>query len=391
MPCDQHEPSSDPYEGPRPDAPLGSDLEPSTAPDRPEPDRPELEPATASTEAEPDPLRLRNPTDLLAALPYLVEHPLTDAVVALVLGEGRVLGVLYAGLDHLDHVLTSERSGVSAVRAAMDGGGTGMLVAGFGRPARVTPHVQALITEARAREMPILEALRVTGDRYWSYLCRDGACCPAEGRPFDPNVSAVPAEAVLRGLVPADRDETNRIRDLLEPVRGVPGAVVSEAAEVEEERVLREDTERALVDRWIPEVHEALRREEGERVTEPVTLARLGVHLTDLRVRDSVWTRITPETAELHVRLWSRVARHVPERLRPAPAALLAVAAWQHEDQRLAKAALNVSLAADPEYSMAVLMRRALTWGLPAERWRGFVDERLEDEPERDEWDEEPP
>ncbi|GAB3729029.1 DUF4192 domain-containing protein [Nocardiopsis nanhaiensis] len=391
MPCDQHEPSSDPSDDPRADALSGRQPDPrpesgsAATPEVPvAPGSPTVPAPRASPDADMVPLRLRNPVDFLAALPYLVTQPLTDAVVVLVLGDGKVQGVLYNGLDHLDRVLPPARSGVAAVRAALAADATAMLVAGFGQPARVTPHVSALRSEARARGMPVLEALRVTDGRYWSYICRNHACCPAEGRLFDPGVSTVPAEAVLRGLVPGGPAETDRARGLLEPVHGALRAAVAEAVAAEEALVAREDTETALVNRWIPEVRGALRREEKDRVTEPAALARLGVHLTELRVRDDMWTRIVPETAEVHVRLWSRVTRHVPERLRPAPAALLAVAAWQYGDQRLAKAALDAALSVDPRYSMAVLMSRALSWGLPAERWRGFVAERRDAEPDGD-------
>ncbi|WP_017584749.1 DUF4192 domain-containing protein [Nocardiopsis ganjiahuensis] len=405
MPGDQHGSSPDPTDPFESADPLPASV-PDTVhePDPPsesaspsEPDPPaQLSGAAPHSESEPPdppaqlsgsdpppepgaaavPLRLRTPADLLAALPYLVDHPLDDAVVALVLGGGSVQGVLHGGLDHLDHVLTPDRSGGAAVDAALAAGGTAVLVAGFGQPERITPHVHALLREARARGLPVLEALRVTGDRYWSYLCRDPACCPAEGKRFDPDTSRIPAEAVLRGMVPGGRIDSARIRFLLDPVRGAPREAVAEAAAAEEER--REDAGTAAADRWIPEVLDVLREEERRRVTEPGTLARLGVHLTELRVRDAVWARITPETARLHVRLWSRVVRHVPERHRPAPAALLGVAAWQHDDQGLARAALDVSLAADPHYAMAVLMTRALQWGLPAERWRGFAAERLD-------------
>lgn len=379
MPGDQRGPSPDPDDEFQPTDPLQP-----TDPFRPaDPFQPADPPRSSEQYSDQPsdpmavPLRLRTPADLLAALPYLVDRPLDDAVVALVLGEGSVQGVLHGGLDHLDHVLTPERSGRAAVDAALAAEGTALLVAGFGQPERINPHLHALLREAGARGLPVLEALRVTGERYWSCLCHDPACCPAEGTHFDPNSSPVPAEAVLRGLVPGGRSASARIRFLLDPVRGAARAAVAKAA-VAEEAMGREDTEAALAGRWIPEVLDALREEGRRRVTEPGTLARLGVRLTELRVRDAVWTRITPETARLHVRLWSRVVRHVPERHLPAPAALLAVAAWQHDDQGLARAALDVSLAADPDYAMAVLMTRALQWGLPAERWRGFVAERLD-------------
>ena len=75
----------------------------------------------------------------------------------------------------------------------------------------------------------------------------------------------------------------------------------------------------------------------------------------------------------MHQELWARVTRHLPRHQRAAPASLLAVAAWQRGDEPLAAAALEVALAADPGYSMAVLMSRALAWGLPVERWREFT------------------
>ncbi|MFE1166010.1 DUF4192 domain-containing protein [Nocardiopsis sp. NPDC058789] len=321
------------------------------------------------------PLRLRTPTDLLAALPYLVHQPLDDAVVALVLRQESVLGVLYGGLDHLDHVLTPDRSGRAAVDAALGEGGGALLVAGFGHSARITPHVRALLHEARARGLPVLEALRVAGDRYWSYLCHDPDCCPAEGRRFDPDASPVPAGAVVRGLVPVVRDPSARVGFLLEPVHASVRSEVAEEAAAEEERLGGADQ----VERHTAVVLETLREEARHRVTAPAALARLGVHLTRVPVRDAVWTRITPETAALHVRLWSRVVRHVPDRHRPAPAALLAVAAWQEDDLDLARAAVNVALEAEPGYAMAVLMARALETGLPAERWRGFLAARTDD------------
>ncbi|WP_449289321.1 hypothetical protein [Nocardiopsis halotolerans] len=44
---------------------------------------------------------------------------------------------------------------------------------------------------------------------------------------------------------------------------------------------------------------------------------------------------------------------------------------------------MEVALAADPGYSMAVLMSRALAWGLPVERWREFTPRWLRARSER--------
>lgn len=292
------------------------------------------------------------------------------------------MGVLHGELDHLDHVVTVARSGVTAIKAIRELSGSAVLLAGFGAPERVDPHVEAFLTEAASEGVPVLEALRVTGDRYWSYLCEGNECCPSQGRAFDlrtlPFPNPVPGAGPPEVTLPAVPKDV-RIATLLEPVAGDVGEEVAEKAVHIEERVRAEGLHAASRRRWITEVLGVLEREEAERVTDPSTLAMLGVRLLDLRVRDAVWARITRDTAPLHLRLWSRVARHVPRRHRAAPAALSAVAAWQGEDEPLARAAVRVALETCPGYGMAVLMERALSWGLPAGRWADHMAQYLEE------------
>ena len=332
MPSDQHTPSPDPYDG----------LPSSTHPFR----------------------HATDPSAFLSSLPQLAALPVEHAIVAVVMGQGQTLGVLHGELDHLDRVVTAARSGVTALKAVRELSGSAVLLAGFGPPERVDPHVRAFLVAAAAEGVPVLEALRATGDRYWSYLCRESECCPSQGRVFAGALPESSDPEVARNV---------RVTALLEPVAGVAREEVAEEAARVEERVRA-----ASRGHRIPEMLEVLRREREERVTDPATLAKLGVDLLDLRVRDAAWARIDPESASLHVRLWSRVARHVPRRHRAAPAALVAVAAWQSMDETLARAAVEVALKARPGYGMAVLMERALSWGLPAERWSAHMAQYLE-------------
>ncbi|MEV2276779.1 DUF4192 domain-containing protein [Nocardiopsis sp. NPDC049922] len=325
----------------------------------------------------PAALRLTTPTDVIAVLPYLAGGPPDPGLVVLALQDGRVHTVLRADLGG-EGVPPGSRSAPPAVDHAAAERCDALLVVAFGPPERVTPHVDGLLGAARERGIAVIDALRVTDGRYWSYTCVDPSCCPPEGTVVDVDRSTAPADAVLRGITPlssvhAAPADSARVRALLEPVAGPLATDVAAAAE-DVEALARDRAARdrdALVDLGLPTVRAAVRAESrGEGVAEPRELASLGVYLTQTRVRDEVWARITARSADVHRRLWSRVTRHVPERLRAAPASLLAVAAWQSDDRELASAALDVALTADPGYSMALLMSRALAWGMPVRRWR---------------------
>jgi hypothetical protein len=72
-----------------------------------------------------------------------------------------------------------------------------------------------------------------------------------------------------------------------------------------------------------------------------------------------------PAHRAAHLRLWTDVLRAAPIEFVPAPAALLAFAAWQSGDGALAAVAIERALGADPCYSMALLLADAISGGLP--------------------------
>ena len=103
----------------------------------------------------------------------------------------------------------------------------------------------------------------------------------------------------------------------------------------------------------------------GGRITGDDRLAWLAVSLADLRVRDDAWARMVPGQVQAHLRLWTDLVRRVPARYVPAPASLLAFTAWQAGNGALANVAAQRALAADPEYSMALLILEAIGAGIP--------------------------
>jgi hypothetical protein len=103
----------------------------------------------------------------------------------------------------------------------------------------------------------------------------------------------------------------------------------------------------------------------GGQLTSDDQIAWLAVHLEDLRVRDDAWARMDPEHTRAHLRLWTDVVRRTPAGYIPAPASLLAFTAWQAGNGALANVAALRALAADPDYSMALLLQEAISAGAP--------------------------
>jgi len=94
-------------------------------------------------------------------------------------------------------------------------------------------------------------------------------------------------------------------------------------------------------------------------------VAWLGVVLTHVRVRDEAWVRIDPDHPQPHIELWREVVRRVEEPYVAGPACLLAYAAFVGGDGGLANVALDRADQADPQYTMAGLLRDVMQAGLP--------------------------
>jgi hypothetical protein len=108
----------------------------------------------------------------------------------------------------------------------------------------------------------------------------------------------------------------------------------------------------------------------GGQLTDEDTFAWLAISLIHLAVRDDAWARMVPEHRHAHLALWADIVRRADGPWLPAPASLLAFTAWQAGDGTLANIALDRALAADPGYSMALLLRDILAAGVPPSQAR---------------------
>ena len=77
---------------------------------------------------------------------------------------------------------------------------TTVIAVGYGPGGLVTPVIDAFAAAARRRGLAPRELLRAEDGRYWSYLCPDVTCCPAEGVPFDTRSHPVTAVMSAAGL-----------------------------------------------------------------------------------------------------------------------------------------------------------------------------------------------
>jgi hypothetical protein len=233
--------------------------------------------------------------------------------------------------------------------------------------------MDAFAAAARRRGLAPRELLRVEDGRYWSYLCRDVACCPAEGVPFD--TGSHPVTAVMSAAGLAAYPDRAALERTLAPLTGeratardqaTQRACARAAALVDEAARRGGNPLRLVISEGRRAVRAAIARyRDGGTITDDDLAAWLVVSLAQLPVRDDAWARMEPGHRDAHRRLWTDLVRGAADPWVPAPAALLAFTAWQCGEGALASIAIDRALACDPRYSMALLLREILDAGVP--------------------------
>jgi len=254
---------------------------------------------------------------------------------------------------------------------------TAAVAVGYGPEALVTPVATRLREAAWQAEIDLHEFLRVQDGRYWSYVCANQKCCPAEGAPFD-TAAADPAEAAALARV-GDRVLASRaaVAAGVAPLGGIAAESMRQATRRAEQHIARllakvrksarlGAARHMIAAEGLAAVGAMIARYRGGgRFTTDYEVARITVALRDLRVRDDAWAQMDPAHSGAHQRLWTDVVQRAQPGYVAASAALLAFVAWQSGDGALANVALDRALADDPRYSMALLLRQVITAGAP--------------------------
>jgi Domain of unknown function (DUF4192) len=322
----------------------------------------------------PQPVSIDSPAAMLAVIPHLLGFTPENSLIV-VGGRGprqRIEATLRFDLpnppgqatakaiaDHTVSVLTCQRF-------------TTVVVIGYGLGELVTPLTRTLRRAITRSGLEVRDVLRVQDGRYWSYLCKNPACCPPEGVPFD--TTTHPAGRIMAAIgrpILASREE---LAASIVPVTGPVAETMRQETDRAERiaaRLLADATKagstvRPVVDRGLGAVQAAIGiYRDGGTITEASQFAWLALTLASLQVRDDAWARMDPTHREDHLRLWADVTRHAQPGYAAAPASLLAFTAWQGGNGALANVALDRALADTPGYSMALLLRDTIDAGAP--------------------------
>jgi Domain of unknown function (DUF4192) len=238
---------------------------------------------------------------------------------------------------------------------------------GYGPGRLVTPLADALRAAAPSAGLWLRDVIRVEADRYWSYLCTDPLCCPAEGVVFDPG-----SHPVAKALTAAGRPVLpgrEAVAATIAPLTGPAAEAMQQAthqAERAARRLIASGGPKALEHAGLTAAHAAIGvYRNGGSLAPAIGFAWLALALTRMRIRDDAWARMDPEHREAHRRLWTELVRRAQPGYVAAPASLLAVTAWQTGDGALANIALDRALNDAPGYSMALVLREGLDSGAP--------------------------
>lgn len=299
----------------------------------------------------------RTPDDLLAAVPILIGFTPEESIVMLTLGPQPCFHAridLPAGCEDwpvvFERLLTPVLAyGVSRVAF--------VLYAAHAQGIRVLG--KALVRHFEEHAIGVVDALHADGSRWFPLL----PGCVGAGVPYDPEAHPLTAQAVFDGHVRfgSRADLAASIApapDLIATVAGALEALPSISAPVSGEAD------------WIDEVIPGRR---APATLEPPELARLLRAVQHVELRDRAWLRMRRGDADQHVAFWTQVLRQAPAGLVPAPAALLALAAWLAGRGALAWCALERCTEVDPGYSLAKLLTRVLDEAVPPHAWESFV------------------
>lgn len=321
-------------------------------------------------------LRIKNPTDLLAAVPlFLGFHP-RDSVVLLTTGasaspcHARV--DLPSCLDEVDEVVQQ------LVQVPRRNGTDQVAVVIYSDDAELADTVVRALDAGLARQQVTVGiALRSDGERWFS-LTGGPRGCPAEGTPYDVATHPITVGAIVDGrvvhdnrealqdsLVGTDLDEIDRVTAAIDAAlvrMRVAGSVTAEGQSAGLRAYLVQEG------RWVQ--HRVRRFVSDRQPLDSHDVGRLLVAIIQIEVRDVAWSEISRSDARLHVELWHDVVRRTPHAALAPPAALLAFAAWLSGDGALAWCAVDRCTDADPDYSMAALISQTLSCAMPPSAWQ---------------------
>jgi hypothetical protein len=350
---------------------------------------------TSSTSPVPAPpvARLRNPGELLAALPYLIGFHPRDSLLFIAFGgsSGRRIELTQrVDLPAPDDVpMVCRRLAANTMRASPAGVAV-VVVGGDPAVAGGVPYggPPPLGEVAAAAAGALVACGVVVQSRTWAAGTGTGAAwacydeCGCRGAVPDAGETPFTATAVAAGLVAhPDRAALEKIVAPTTPgrlrrrarmlTRAVDAAAdaAPDPSDTTPRRVPSGDTGRELVDRALADAAAGRLHLDDEQVV------ALALALSDHEVRDLALGRCAEPQAGSGVldgaeHLWAALVRETPDPEAAEPAALLAACALLRGDGALAGIALDRAEQAWPGHRLTRLLRAVWAAGIPPERVR---------------------
>ncbi|SDD87572.1 DUF4192 domain-containing protein [Glycomyces harbinensis] len=299
-------------------------------------------------------LAINGPTDLIAAVPYLLGFEPEHSLVAVGLKAGQLQCTFRVDLpgstDHLDRLNTL----IDPVRT---NDCTDVVLIAYGEPEIATACLSQALIDYALTDIDVVDALHVADGRYFNPTCND-TCCPPEGLPL-PQDTAIGAALVAAGANRhPDRADITALLAPAAPERraavatAVDDTVVAEAAlSWAEQRQM----DLAAVDQWLTTAN---------LPESPADIAMLGLAIGDLDVRDHalIASDIDPQKSS---DLWLWVGRHLEEELAAPAFTIAGWCAYRYGNGVLALEAFEQAINASPNYRLAHMLLAALQAGIP--------------------------
>ncbi|GAA0556034.1 hypothetical protein GCM10010172_43640 [Paractinoplanes ferrugineus] len=314
-------------------------------------------------------LQIRSDVDLVAVVPYLLGfQPGNGSIVVMAVADNLVVFGARLDLPGPDDPTTAllDMSHHIADVARRAHPNPTMVLIGYGPATDLDPALHTVAAVFAIDGLPVRLPLRVTDNRIHHLGCTYPDC-PADGTPFDPCASPIPAEATYAGVVALPSRDAKAA--LLKPDPTATGETIQRAII---EAITRLDMQGDDREAAASTVTAALRRYADGVSPDETELAWLLVLLS----RPSIWSLVLSRTeaSPQHLGFWIEVTRRAPEPFVPAPATLLAITAWGFGDGMLAELAARRALRADPANENATAVLWAVKSGIsPAEIERSIT------------------
>jgi hypothetical protein len=309
---------------------------------------------------------------MAAAVPHLVGfRPEESLVVISLRGPHKRIG-LTMRFDLPSPAYDEHFASEVGVRLSTDGASHALVVCCTERPgdhpdlprAELIARIGLALEE---RGIALMDALLLRGGRWWSYLCDDAGCCPADGTVVDDAVDVAAAHALVgRAMLPNRQALVDSIRPVEFVARAAMEEMLDRVGYEVAERIQNEGLE-LLCDETVVLVQQLV-----QRYADPATAqidnteaARIVTSLFSKTIRDAVLMRALGADLDVMQSLFIDVCRRALPPYDAGTCTTLAWIAYANGNGSLVNVALERALASEPDYSLAEILREALHRQVP--------------------------